>query len=62
MKISEKTIQDYIWKNKNNLYELFAEVEFPQLIEKEKPWELEPSEIIFNTIIIKYNNFGKKFN
>jgi len=60
MKISERTIQDYIWKNKNNLYELFEEVEFPQLIEKEKPWELEPSEIIFNAIIIKYKQLWKE--
>ena len=60
MKISEKTIQEYIWKNKNNLSNLFEEVEFPKLIKKEKPWELDPSEIIFNTIISKYKKLWKE--
>ena len=60
MRISEKIIQEYIWKNKNNLYELFEEVEFPKLIEKEKPWELEPSEIIFNVIISKYKELWEE--
>ena len=40
MKITEKIIQEYIWKNKNNLYDLFNEVVFPKLIKKEKPWDL----------------------
>ena len=54
MKITEKIIQEYIWENKNKLYVLFDEEVFPKLIEKEKPWDLTPSEVIFNTIITKY--------
>jgi hypothetical protein len=52
--------EEYIWKNKNNLSNLFEEVEFPKLIKKEKPWELDPSESIFNTIISKYKKLWKE--
>ncbi len=51
MKISEKTIQEYIWKNNNHLSNLFEEVDLSNLINKATPWELDPSEIISNTII-----------
>jgi hypothetical protein len=52
--MTEKLIQDYIWENKDNLNKLFVEVEFPNEIVKNKPWEITPSEVIFNTVIANY--------
>lgn len=54
--MTEKIIQEYIWKNRNNLNKLFDEIKFPNEIKKEKPWEITPSEVIFNTIISDYKN------
>lgn len=55
--VSEKDIQDYIWQNGNDFKSLLEEVILPQPIVKEKPWEIEPWEILYNIVIERYNSF-----
>ena len=55
--ITEKVIQDYIWENRNNLYDLIDVANFPNEIPVDKPWEIKPYELIYNNILsecIKY--------
>lgn len=52
--ITEKLIQEYIWENKKNLDNLFVEIDFPDEIVKEKPWEYTPSEIVYNNLVSSY--------
>lgn len=46
--ITEKVIQDYIWENRNNLYDLIDVANFPNEIPVDKPWEIKPYELIYN--------------
>ncbi len=55
--ITEKVIQDYIWENRNNLYDLIDVANFRNEIPVDKPWEIKPYELIYNNILsecIKY--------
>lgn len=52
--MTEKIIQDYIWDKKDYFNDLLIEIKFPDLIVKENPWEITPSELIFNKIITQY--------
>lgn len=59
MTINEKEIQNYIWENKNNLHRLYCNESFPEIIQKEKPWEITPAEIIFNISIEHYKRMWR---
>ena len=51
--LSEKEIQEYIWNNKDDFFNLFEPANFPVLTDK-KPWEYTPSELLYFHMIERY--------
>lgn len=55
--MTEKLIQQYIWDNRENFSDFILEVEIPKKRNIEKPWEFTPSDIIYNSLIDKFEDF-----
>lgn len=58
--MTEKEIQNFIWKNKDNFYELLSQPDLPEKIIHDNPWEYSPSEIVYNLILGNYLNTWSK--
>jgi len=54
--MTERIIQNYIWDKKDCFSDLLIDIEFPNLIVKENPWDITPSELIFNKVITQYKD------
>lgn len=61
-KINEKEIQDYIWNNRYRLHELIDDdYNSPVEIATDKPWKIQPYELIYNNIINEYRKYLYSF-
>jgi len=61
--MTEKEIQNYIWKNKQNWIDLLSPINFPKKIEIENPSHITPSQAIFNMIVTNYeDHFNSLFD
>lgn len=52
--MTEKEIQDHIWKNKSDWADFLLPVTFPPKINVDNPSHLKPAEVIFNMVIKEY--------
>jgi len=57
--MTEKEIQNYIWKKKDSFYKLLVQPSLPEKIVHDTPWEYSPSEVLYNLILDTYLNTWK---